>query len=80
MPSELVGEGGSAAANPNLGAKIMKNLAGGGKDRERPREKVEKRLTEVSTRTGLLKYTLSALGNPIGGLFTCSELDVQCMQ
>ena len=48
MPSEFVGEGGPTAANPNLGAKIMKNLAGGGKDRERPREKVEKRLTEVS--------------------------------
>ena len=48
MPSELGGEGGSIAANPNLGVKIMKNLAGGGKDRERPREKVEKRLTEVS--------------------------------
>lgn len=60
MPSELAGEGVPAAANPNLGAKIMKNLAGGGKDRERPREKVEKRLTEVSTRTGLLRYTLSA--------------------
>lgn len=42
-----MGEGGSTAANPNLGTKIMKNLAGGGKDRERPREKVEKRLTEV---------------------------------
>ena len=48
MPSELGGEGSSIAANPNLGVKIMKNLAGGGKDRERPREKVEKRLTEVS--------------------------------
>ena len=47
MPSELVGESGSAATNPNLGAKIMKNLSGGGKDREKPREKVEKRLTEV---------------------------------
>ena len=55
-----MGEGVPAAANPNLGAKIMKNLAGGGKDRERPREKVEKRLTEVSTKTGLLRYTLSA--------------------
>lgn len=42
-----MGESGSTAANPNLGTKIMKNLAGGGKDREKPREKVEKRLTEV---------------------------------
>ena len=47
MPSELAGESGSAASNPTLGVKIMKNLAGGGKDREKPREKVEKRLTEV---------------------------------
>lgn len=37
--------GGNASA---LGVKIMKNLAGGGKEREGPREKVEKRLTEVS--------------------------------
>ncbi len=53
-----MGEGGSTAANPNLGTKIMKNLAGGGKDRERPREKVEKRLTEVSSLTPrLLRVT-----------------------
>ena len=40
--------GGNASA---LGVKIMKNLAGGGKEREGPREKVEKRLTEVSRET-----------------------------
>ena len=47
VPSEYGGEGGAVAGNPTLGVKIMKNLASGGKDRERPREKVEKRLTEV---------------------------------
>lgn len=47
VPSEIGDNGTAASANPTLGVKLMKNLAGGGKDRERPREKVEKRLTEV---------------------------------
>ena len=48
MPTELGGgESAAGPSNPTLGVKIMKNLASGVKDRERPREKVEKRLTEV---------------------------------
>ena len=58
VPSESGGEsssgaggGGTVGGNASaLGVKIMKNLAGGGKDRERPLEKVEKRLTEVRKR------------------------------
>ena len=48
VPSEFGGgESVLTTSNPTLGVKIMKNLAGGVKDREKPREKVEKRLTEV---------------------------------